>query len=98
MSVTQDALQAAYDNYGRILLMVTMQIQAPTQANVDAISAAIKATGTGTGTLVMKPTYSLDGESYDWVGYQSFIIQQMLNLKTLIAVESGPYEVRSYGV
>jgi hypothetical protein len=93
MSTTLDTLQRAYANYARLLLLVTEQIANPTAAGVDAIVAAAQAGG----LLTPKPTVTVDGESYDWVGYQTFLIQQMEALKRLIALESGPYEVRSYG-
>lgn len=34
-----------------------------------------------------KPTYSIDGESWSWVEYQTFLIDKISTLKTLITSE-----------
>lgn len=90
---TQAALQRAYANYALILVQLTQVIAAPNRDNIDALVAAAD----GAGILRPKPTYSLDGESYDWTGYQSMVIQQMKALKELIALESGPYNIVTLG-
>ncbi len=93
MATVQDTLQAAYQNYARLMLLCTQVIAQPTQANVDAtLTAAAQ-----NNIVRPKPTSSVDGESYDWTGYQTFLITQMKNLKELIAIESGPYQIESYG-
>lgn len=55
-----------------LLLLVTTVVASPTQQSVDALVAAINA-GTSTSPLIPKPTYSLDGESYDWAGYANML-------------------------
>ena len=93
MATDLSRLQQVKSNYARILILLTEVIANPTQANIDAIIDAA-----GSASIVSpKPTYSADGVSYDWTGYQSFIIQQYEQLMKLIALESGPYEIRSVG-
>jgi hypothetical protein len=94
MPTPLDYLQQAYANYTQILLLVTQVIANPTQAGIDAALSAARSAN------VVRPklTYGLDGESYDWTGYQTFITNQLLMLKKTIAIESGPYQVESYGV
>lgn len=45
-----------------------------------------------------KTTYSIDGKSVDWLGYQRFIIESMKTLKQEIISAQGPFEIRSRGV
>lgn len=93
-SVLQN-LQASYEAYSQILLLVTTVIASPTQANIDA---AVRATMLGTDraqVLQPKPTYSLDGENYDWAGYQATVLAQLQGLKALMQREGGPYLIRS---
>lgn len=45
-----------------------------------------------------KTTYSVNGESYDWIGYQQFLIDKMKELEMMIQRAGGPFEVRSQGV
>ena len=84
-------LQRAYDNYVRLLVMLTEVIANPTRANVDAVIASADASG----VLAPKPTWTLDGETYDWLGYQTMIMDKLAALKSLIQLEGGPYEVRT---
>lgn len=87
------ALQRAYDNYALILVQLTQIIVAPNRDNIQAIIDAAN----GAGVPRPKPTYSSDGESWDWTGYQSMIIDKMKQLKELIVLEQGPYEIRTLG-
>lgn len=82
-----------YSNYIRIGVMLTQVIAAPNRDNIDALIEAVD----GAGIPQPKPTYSLDGESYDWTGYQTMILANMKALKELITLESGPYEIRTIG-
>lgn len=87
------AFATAVDNYTRLLLLVTQVIASPTQANVDAVVAAAD----GSGIIRPKPTYSADGESWDWTGYQNMLIGQF---QTLLQTEQrigGPFEVQIFG-
>jgi hypothetical protein len=43
-----------------------------------------------------KPQYSLDGESYDWPGWEEAILRKIDMLNKLIQSEDGAFEVRSY--
>ena len=90
-----DNLKAAKFNLSQLLTLVTLVASDPTQANIDAAVTAINA-GTYTGTLVPKPTYTLDGESYDWAGYLNTLTDAMAKINDLIQRESLPWRVRSY--
>jgi hypothetical protein len=91
--IVQNALTTAYQNYARILVLVTQQIASPSQANVDAIAAGASTAG----ILQPKPTYNVDGENVLWMEYQTMIIDKMLELEQAIQRASGPFEVRSRG-
>lgn len=93
MATDLQGLERMKSNYIRIGVMVTQIISAP---NRDAIDDIIEAAD-GAGIPRPKPTYSKDGISYDWTGYQSMILQAIKDLKELIVAESGPYEVRTLG-
>lgn len=86
-------MQRAYSNYARILVSLTQVIAAPNRDNIDALIASAD----GAGIMRPKPTYSLDGESYDWTGYQTAILANMKALKELMALESGPYNIVTIG-
>ena len=43
-----------------------------------------------------KPSYSLDGESYDWPGWEEAVLRKIKMLNELIQTEDGAFEVRSY--
>jgi hypothetical protein len=88
-----EGLQRMYSNYVRIGVMLTQVIAAP---NRDAIDALISSAD-GAGIPRPKPTWSADGESFDWTGYQAMLLTNMKALKELIALESGPYEIRTLG-
>lgn len=45
-----------------------------------------------------KPSYSVNGQQFDWVGYYTFLTQQIAQIDNLIAAEDGPYEVQVEGV
>lgn len=44
-----------------------------------------------------KPSYSLDGESYQWTEWREAILRKMDALDKLIQNEDGAFEVRSFG-
>lgn len=87
------ALQRAYDNYARILVLCTQTILAPNRDNVDAVITAAD----GAGIPRPKPTWSADGESFDWTGYQAMIIDKLEVLEKALQRAQGPYEVRTIG-
>jgi hypothetical protein len=82
------------DNYLRLQLLVTEVIANPTQANVDAV---VTADGTGS-RLKFRLDHSLDGESYNWTGYQEFLARQIEHYRKLETQLAGPYEVRTRAV
>lgn len=91
MANPADTLQRVYDNYARIWLMLTEVIASPTQANIDKLLS----TAEGTGVMQPKPTTSVDGESYDWLGYQAQLGEIMANVRRQMVFAAGPFEVRS---
>ncbi len=84
-------LQRTLENYSRIWLMTTEIIANPTQANIDTLVAAA---GT-TGVMRPKPTYSVDGESYNWLEYQQALDAVMTGVKNQLIKAQGPFEIRS---
>lgn len=91
MANPADTLQRVYDNYARIWLLVTEVIANPTQANIDTLTS----TAEGLGVVRPKPTYSLDGESYNWGEYQQQLGEIMANVRKQMVFAGGPFEVRS---
>lgn len=91
MPSTAQALQRSYDNMARILVLCTQVVLNPTRANIDAAIGAADAAS----IIRPKPTTSIDGESWDWTGYQQMLMSQMQALKTLIQMENGPWEIRT---
>ena len=87
------ALERAYENYALILVQCTQVIAAPNRDNINALVAAAD----GAGIPRPKPTYSSDGESWDWNGYQSMILDKLEQLQKLIVMASGPYEIFTRG-
>lgn len=85
------ALRAALANYARISVLVTVAVANPSQANIDAVVNGAQQAG----LVVPRPTQSLDGESYDWNGYQRQITQIMAELKQQLVFALGPFEERS---
>ena len=49
-------------------------------------------------TASLKPTYTVDGESYSWESYQAMLTDQLAKLNALIQQQSGPWEVRSRSI
>lgn len=94
MNTVLQNLQAAKQNVSQLLVLVTLAVQNPTQANIDAAVTAINS-GAYAGAMVPKPDYSLDGESYSWAAYQETLTRQMAALNDLIQKESLPWIVRS---
>jgi hypothetical protein len=82
-------LTLAYQNYTQILVLVTAVVQNPTQANVDTLVAETDRLG----VLRPKPTYSVDGESWDWTGYQQFILDKMLELRRQMQLAGGAFMI-----
>ncbi len=91
IQTTLAALERSRENCARLLLMCQEVILNPTGAAIDALVAA----ATTAGAMTPKPSYSVDGESYQWEAYQMSLISQMDKLTDLIAKMSGPYEIRS---
>ena len=86
-------LQVVYSNYCRILSMLTSVIANPTQTNIDTLCEA----ATGAQIVRPKPTVTLDGETYNWMEYQQFIITNMEALRTQMVEASGPFMIVNYG-
>jgi hypothetical protein len=82
-------LTQAYQNYTQILVLVTQVVANPTQANIDAAVAETDRLG----VVGPKPTYSADGENYDWTGYQQFVLNQMETLERAIQRAGGPFMI-----
>ena len=91
MASLADTLQRTLDNYGRIWLLLTEVVANPTQANIDTLVG----TAEGLGVVTPKPTYSLDGESYDWAGYQEKLDGIMQGVRRQLIFALGPAEIRS---
>lgn len=89
-----DNLTTAYTNYSLILVALTQVIANPSQANIEAVVLA----ATNAGVVTPKPTYSVDGKNYDWVGYQKFIIDSMDTLRQRIQDEGGPFQLVTRGI
>lgn len=89
----QQGLERMKSNYIRIGVMVTQVILAPNRDAIDAIIAAAD----GAGIPRPKPTYTKDGISYDWTGYQQMLLEAIKSLRDLIVAEGGPYELRTIG-
>jgi len=89
-----DTLQRTLDNYGRCWLMCTEVIANPTQANIDALVAA----AASTGVIRPKVTYSVDGESYNWLEYQQALGDIMTAVKQQLISAQGPFEITLRGV
>lgn len=86
----QANLQQAYDNYTRLLVMVTEIINTPggnKQSQIDALVNAAAAAN----LVVPRPTVGIDGESYDWTGYQQMIISNLKGLQEAIQFAGGPW-------
>ena len=93
-AASADAVLRARDDCCRLLVLVHLVISNPTEAGVDAIVAAAATTN----TLVPKPSYSLDGESYQWESYRRSLEDSVERLQKLAVILQGPFEVRSRGV
>ena len=94
MSLDRVALLNRYkDNMYRILLLVEEQIANPSQANIDSIVAAAATAG----TVVPKPQYSLDGESYSWPAYAESLHKRIGEVNDMIVKEQGPFQYMSFG-
>lgn len=91
-------LARAYENYSRILVMVTEVVAKggnPTQAQVDAVVALANRSG----LVRPKLTYTEDGTTFNWTEYQQFILTQALpQVRVEAQLAQGPFEVRSRGV
>lgn len=94
MATSATRIARVRENYERLLIACCEVIANPTQAAVDALVDA----GSTSGLLNFSLDHSLDGESYNWVGYQTFLIDQIEKLKALETRLAGPYDVRSRAV
>ncbi len=100
MSPNLEAYARQYlDNLWRLLLLVQQQIASPTQAGIDAINAAYETSkGAGQpGLLVPRPTYSLDGESYQWDAYRVSLEKSIRTAQQNLVLMGGNFIVRSRG-
>ena len=88
------AISRLIDNYLRQLTLLTEVISNQTQSNVDAVIAAAGLTN----LIQFKITSSLDGESYDWTGYQAFLTKQLADLRKLEISMQSPFEIRTRAV
>lgn len=94
------SLQMVQDNLVRLLILVTQVVANPTQAAIDAITAAYQtaaATGAAVGVVVARPNYSLDGESYQWDSYRASLEKSIEMVQRLIVLLGGNYLIRSRG-
>ena len=91
MASDLDGLKRMKSNYIRIGVLVTQVIAAPNRTNIDAVIDAAN----GAGVIRPKVTYSIDGESYDWTGYQTMLLGQIKALNELIQIEGGAWEQRT---
>lgn len=82
-------VQQALNNYTQALVLITQVIANPTQANVDAAVQQIDRLG----VIQLKPTYSLDGENYDWAGYAEMCSRQIEKLQILAQRLAGPFAI-----
>ena len=48
-----------------------------------------------TESAAPKPSYNVDGQSFDWNGYRASLMTQLANINAMAAAISGPYEVIS---
>lgn len=94
MNSVLNNLKAAKQNITQLLVVVTLAANKPTPANIDAAVTAIN-NGTYTGPLVPKPTYSLDGESYNWGEYLQTLMDALEKIDQAIMRNSLPWIVRS---
>jgi len=44
-----------------------------------------------------KPTYSLDGESYQWDSWRQAMLDKIETINKLIQMEDGAFEIRAFG-
>ena len=90
MANAADTLQRAYDNYARLWLMCTEIIASgSSQTAIDALTSAAE----GSGIPAPKINSSVDGDSYDWVGYQSMLGKIMTDLRQQMIMAAGPFAV-----
>lgn len=45
-----------------------------------------------------KPSYNVNGQQFDWVGYYQFLTAQVNAIDQLIAANDGAYEIAVEGV
>lgn len=89
-----DRLQATKTLYCQLLPCVSLAAANPTQATIDAALAAVE-TASYSGQLALKPSTSMDGEQYDWVGYAQDLRKGIAELNDLIRMEGFPWIARS---
>jgi hypothetical protein len=84
-----NALNQAYQNYARILVLVTQAVANPTGANIDAVTQAAETSG----IVTPKPSYTKDGQNILWMEYQQFILTSMVDLEKAIQRATGPIQI-----
>lgn len=85
-------MEKAIENYARILVLLTEVVANPTKAGIDSIVSA----ASSSGIMTPKVTNSVDGESYSWGEYQSFIVDKLTQLQQVQQRLSGPFWVTNY--
>ena len=94
-----DNISRAIGNCTQILVLLTEVIagttlgQAPTATQIQAVVNGAASSGVPTP----KPTYTLDGETWNWTEYQTLIIDKLEQLRKLEIIFRGPFEVISRG-
>ena len=94
MATAADRITRIIDNYTMLLLLVTEVIANPTRANIDTVVDAASTSG----LIQPQITHAVDGESYDWTGYQTMLMDQLDKAVMLKGKLSGPYEIRTRGM
>ena len=94
MATAADRITRVIDNYTMLLLLVTEVIANPTRANIDTVVDAASTSG----LIQPQITHSVDGENYDWTGYQTMLMDQLDKAVALKGKLSGPYEIRTRGM
>jgi len=89
----QAYLQQVYQNTLSLLVLVDVVIAYPTQANIDAVVNSF-----GSTLVQMRPSYSLDSESYDWPGYRKMLVDSLLPIEQAIQRAGGPYLLKQRAV
>ena len=85
------------DTIGPIVVPVTSGTVSSGDPLANLRSAYIRATANLNDLLANpKPSYTVDGRTYNWKEYQEMLFAQLRGLKELIGDEAGPFEVLSF--